>query len=395
MFRALNPKAYEVGGAVRDGLLGLPPKDRDFVIECSEEEFRTHFPEAPKLVGKKFPVFIIEGNEVALTRTEKSGCTPGRGDFEITGVGVEIEKDLGRRDFTICSMARSVSTGELLDPHGGEEDLKAGLLRTINEKAFEEDGTRLLRGARFSARFGFEIEGHTMDLMRASAANVHSAQLEQVHEEMEKMYASSPKPSVFFRILAETGVLAELFPILDDLRKVPAGPAGHHGEDTAFDHTMKAVDRAKEMGYPFSVFLAALFHDVGKGTTKPEILPHHYAHEFRGHRMLEEFLATQKFRAHENKLILTVALEHMVVHFLPKMKPVKLVRFFRRVRQTFPEYVMACDCDHPLDEERLVVMARLMEAFQTAVVEIPTSVKDKAEFAERVFTRRYTELLHE
>jgi tRNA nucleotidyltransferase (CCA-adding enzyme) len=392
MFRGLNSKSFSVGGSVRDELLGLTPKDRDFVVECTEEEFRLHFPDVP-MVGKSFPVFLVEGHEVALTRTERSLGTPGRGDFELTAVGVPIGEDLGRRDFTICSMARSHSTGELIDPHGGSEDLRAGLIRTVNEKAFVEDATRLLRGARFAARFGFEIEAHTLELMRVSAANIHSVVPEQVHEELEKMYAQAQRPSVFFQVLADTGVLAELFPILEALRHVPAGPAGHHGDDTAFDHTMKAVDRAKDKGYPFRVFLAALFHDVGKGTTKPEILPHHYAHEFRGHRMLVEFLATQKFRAHENKLILEVAREHMVVHFLPKMKAIKLVRFFRKVRQTVDEYLMACDCDHPLDESRLEVVARLKEAFATAVVEIPASVKDKGEFAERVFTRRYMELI--
>lgn len=266
-FKQLQSKAFRVGGNVRDEFLGLPCSDEDYVVEATEEQFRAVFPDAP-FVGKDFPVFLVDGEDTALTRTEKSTGS-GYGDFELDKVGVSIEEDLGRRDFTINSMARRMDDDSLVDPFNGAEDLANGILRTVFSQAFEEDPVRILRGARLAARFGFKFEEQTFGLMYAAAPLLTFVTKERIALEFEKMYKSAEKPSVFFRHLANLDALKHIVAPLDALRFVPAGPVQYHGKKTGFAHTMEVIDRCKANGYSFKVFMGALAHDFGKATTVP------------------------------------------------------------------------------------------------------------------------------
>jgi tRNA nucleotidyltransferase (CCA-adding enzyme) len=260
----LADKTYIVGGFVRDSIMGIPSEDIDFAVEATKEEFERVFPHA-SLVGTDFPVYLIKGEEVALTRTEKS-TGDKYGDFSVT-TGVPIRDDLGRRDFTINSIAKKITTGEIIDPYVGQADIGSKILRTIFDSAFDEDPVRILRAARMTARFDLVIEPETSLKLHESAHKLAHVTKERIVLEFEKMFKQSRKPSIFFRVLEDVGALKHIFPALSKLTTVPAGPGAHHGDDTAFDHTMKAIDRSKDMDVEFHVFMGVLVHDLGKGTT--------------------------------------------------------------------------------------------------------------------------------
>lgn len=226
MFKELSHKAFAVGGSIRNELLGREAKDQDFVIEdISEEELLAVFPEAKK-VGVDFPVFLINGNEVALARTELS-TGDGYNDF-VFEAGVSIHEDLGRRDLTINSIARNVATGELVDPHNGVADIEARLIRTINKAAFLEDPVRIYRAVRFAVEFEFDIEASTAQLIREAKQKLHAVTAERVELELRKVFERCDKPSRFFEILLELDILDVHFKPLADLDKVPAGPQKWH-----------------------------------------------------------------------------------------------------------------------------------------------------------------------
>ena len=396
MFRELNHKTYHVGGSVRDELLGKVPKDYDFVIEATEEEFRKHFPceQTYPLVGTDKPVFLVQGNDVALTRTEESTGN-GYGDFVCKDVGVPILEDLGRRDFTICSMARHYVTGDLLDPHNGQEDLERKLIRTVFEQAFVEDPVRILRAARFAARFEFTIETRTMELMRESAHMLQYATKERIVKELEEMYAKAYTPSIFFKVLAEADALKYQFPELEALRHVPAGPNQYHGDNTGFDHTMEAIDRARDFGYSFDVFLAALAHDFGKATTPSDVLPHHYGHEVRSEKIARVFVENHRFTHRAKKFIPKAARNHMYLHLLDKMKPVKLIRMYRSVgRDFFQDFIKVGMCDHPMEETQLFILGCITRAVaQTRIELTPETLKKGNEAVTAFVETRQAETL--
>ncbi len=231
MFRELNDRAYICGGFVRDEILGLKPQDRDFVIEATEEEFETVFPDAKK-VGVSFPVYLHPdtGEEIALTRAEK--CT-GNGEyqkFDVTKIGIPIIEDLQRRDFTINSIAKHYVTGEILDPTNGVEDLKNKVLRCVNPLAFKDDALRIYRAARFVARFDLAIESQTYFIMFCNSKRLEMIEKERVVIELQKVYAQCEKPSRFFYILHDLHCLHYHFKPLYDLTLVPAGPAPYHSK---------------------------------------------------------------------------------------------------------------------------------------------------------------------
>lgn len=388
MFKELNNKAYRVGGCVRDKLLGKEPHDVDYVIEATEEEFRKVFPDVEH-VGKNFPVFLIGGNEVALTRTEK--CVgEGYTDYEVTGVGVPIEDDLLRRDFTINSIAEHVVTGAIVDPTGGRKDLEARTLRCSNPDAFSDDPLRIYRGVRFAGRFGLKIESDTLAMMNENSFKLYKVKPERVVLELEKMYESCEKPSMFFKYLVKIGALSVHFDPLTNLLVVPGGPEKYHGKNTAFDHTMEVIDRCKEKGFSFDCFIACLFHDLGKGTTKAEILPHHYGHEMRSFFILVEgFFDQHRFSARTMKLAACVARHHMNMHFLSDMKTRKAVKFFRGIpRDLKSDFLKCCDCDHKLSMPVIKTWAAIETAFDQTEIVIPHDCKDPNEFVTNLIAKQ-------
>jgi tRNA nucleotidyltransferase (CCA-adding enzyme) len=390
MFGKLNHKAFKVGGCVRDEILGFPVTDFDYVLEADTDEFLLTFPDA-ETVGKDFPVYLIQGNEVSLTRTEKSTGT-GYGDFELTGVGVSLVDDLGRRDFTINAVAQHVLTNEIVDPFCGVQHMRTRTLQMINPIAFEEDPVRILRGARFVARFNMGIESKTADAMSKNAFRLEFVTKERIALEFKKVYEQAEKPSIFFETLAMLDALKVIFPDLDALRFVTAGPNEFHGGKTAFEHTMDAINRAKENKYGFKVFMAALVHDLGKGTTKPEILPHHYGHENGSARLAEKFFSENRFDANVSRFCTLFAKLHMRAHLMEKMKPIKRVRFVKSIRKDEREdFLNAHNTDHPMDAVREDSFRKVFAALNTKV-EVPDGTKDPKTFVERFFVRVLREI---
>src|SRR5690606_2828928 len=277
--RCAGGNLYLVGGAVRDQLMGKTPKDKDYCVTgISAEEFSRLFPEAI-LTGKDFPVFRIDGEEYALARTERK---TGRGykGFQVdSSPEVTIEEDLKRRDLTINSVAIEVATGEVVDPFGGVEDIRRGIIRATSE-AFREDPLRVYRAARFAARFGFRVEPGTLAMMRDMKEELPALTPERVGLEVIKALETE-NPSIFFRVLAEAEVLDVHFPELSALIGVPQPPE-HHPEGDAFEHSMQVLEAMARMTKDPVLRWVAVVHDVGKGVTPKELLPKHHGHEKAG-----------------------------------------------------------------------------------------------------------------
>ena len=401
MFKTLAHKTYAVGGSIRNEFLGLEAKDLDFVVaETSVAEFEVIFPDVAK-VGNNFPVYLVpdatgEKHEVALARVETSTGDSYQ-DFSFVA-GVTIEEDLGRRDFTINSMARNVVTGELVDPYNGQKDLKLGLIRTINPNAFIDDSLRILRGIRFANEFGMVIEADTFFQMKEARYLLKAIPSERVLAELEKNYKRSEKPSRFFKLLLEMDALQIHFKPLFVMSKVTAGPNQFHNGKTAFEHAMDSFDYAKEHGYSFDIALAGLFHDTGKGVTKKSILPHHFSHELMSYAINKKFVEQHRFTTHQAELIVMFAKNHMYFHLLEKIKnPIKLVKFYKRIRKFAPEMILAANTDHELSEGKLVIMDRLERTFKEAVIDIPKEILKKGKesvviFVDNQYSQKYKEL---
>ena len=272
---------YLVGGAVRDGLLGIRGSDRDWVVVGSTPEAMVAAGYRP--VGKDFPVFLHPqtGEEYALARTErKSGH--GYHGFQIyASPDVTLEEDLIRRDLTINAMAQDPLTGQIVDPHGGQQDLAARVLRHVSA-AFTEDPVRILRLARFAARFhAFTVADDTLALMRQMVADGEVDHLvpERVWQELARGLMEA-KPSRMYEVLRACGALARLLPEVDALWGVPQRAEYHPEVDTGV-HLMMVLDMAARLQAPLTVRYACLGHDLGKGTTPADVLPRHIGHEGR------------------------------------------------------------------------------------------------------------------
>jgi len=280
---------YVAGGWVRDMFMGRTPYDKDYVI-CGTDEasFVAKFPEAKK-VGSSFPVFLLEIDgkkcEVAFARTERK-AGPGYKGFAVSfGPDVTIYDDLYRRDTTMNSMAWSPQTLGLIDPYKGREDIRNRIIRATSEH-FVEDPVRALRAARQAAQFEFQIEPRTMEMMRQCRAELACEPKERLLSEMD-MALSAPKPSIFFRVLREAGLLETVFPWIFRLIGKEQSPE-YHPEGDAFEHAMIVLDDVALLTPRIEVRFAALMHDIGKGMTPDDILPHHYGHEERGLEVLRD-----------------------------------------------------------------------------------------------------------
>ena len=287
MARALPQpvRTFRVGGSVRDELLGRPQADRDWVVVGATPE--TMIASGFRPVGRDFPVFLHPETreEYALARTERKHGTGYRGFEFFASPDVTLEQDLARRDLTVNAMARD-ERGALIDPYGGERDLARGVLRHVSP-AFAEDPLRVLRVARFAARFGFSVAPETEALMRAIVRSGELATLapERVWQEVARGLMEA-QPSAMLAVLRQCGALAALLPEVDALYGVPQPPF-HHPEIDAGVHVAQALDFAAARGDVLPVRYAILAHDLGKGATPRERWPRHVAHEARGLKLAE------------------------------------------------------------------------------------------------------------
>ncbi|KHT23968.1 multifunctional CCA addition/repair protein [Pectobacterium carotovorum] len=322
-------KIYLVGGAVRDSLLGLPVTEKDWVVVGATPE--NLLAQGYQQVGKDFPVFLhpISRDEYALARTERKSGKGYTGFVCHAAPDVTLEQDLLRRDLTINAIART-ERGDLIDPYHGRRDLENRLLRHVSD-AFSEDPLRVLRVARFAARFahlGFQIAEETMALMQKMAHEGELAYLtpERVWKETEKALGTS-SPDVYFQVLRDCGALAVLFPEIDNLYGVPA-PAKWHPEIDTGIHTMMTVAMAARLSPEIDVRFATLCHDLGKGLTPPELWPRHHGHGPAGVKLVEALCQRLRVPNPIRDLAKLVAEYHDLVHTVQVLQPKTLLKLF-------------------------------------------------------------------
>ncbi|NIF99808.1 multifunctional CCA addition/repair protein [Burkholderia sp. Ax-1720] len=348
-------KIYAVGGAIRDELLGVPVQDRDYVVVGATPEQLAAQGYRP--VGKDFPVFLHPRTheEYALARTERKTAAGYHGFQFYFAPDVTLEEDLARRDLSINAMARELSpdgslVGPVVDPFDGRADLAAKRFRHVGP-AFVEDPVRILRIARFAARFAdFTVAPETLALMRemVTAGEVDALVPERVWQELSRGLMEA-KPSRMFEVLRECGALARILPEVDALFGVPQRADYHPEVDTGV-HVMMVVDYAARHGYTLPVRFAALTHDLGKATTPEHVLPRHIGHEGRSVDLLKPLSERLRVPNECRDLALLVAREHGNLHQVMKMGAAALVRFLERADALrkpgrFAEMLQACESD--------------------------------------------------
>jgi len=341
-------KIYAVGGSVRDELLGLPVADRDYVVVGATPEQMVELGYRP--VGKDFPVFLHPQTheEYALARTERKTARGYHGFEFHTEPDVTLEQDLARRDVTINALARD-EAGNLVDPFGGVADLKARVLRHVGT-AFVEDPVRILRVARFAARFGFAIASETLDLMQRMVASGEADALvaERVWQELARGLMEK-QPSRMLQVLRDCGALARILPELDALFGVPQ-PAEHHPEVDTGAHMLLVLDYAAAQGFPLEVRFAALTHDLGKGTTPRSEWPRHIAHEERSAGLALGVCERWRVPHECRDLALLAAQHHGVIHRALELKPATILKLLQacdawRRPERFAQLLDVCACD--------------------------------------------------
>ena len=370
---------YLVGGAVRDRLLGRPVQERDWVVvgACAQAMKARGF----KPVGRDFPVFLHpdSGEEYALARTERK---TGRGyhgfDFH-AAPDVTLEQDLARRDLTINAMAQAPD-GSLIDPFGGQADLAARRLRHVSP-AFREDPVRILRLARFAARFQplrFRVADETLALCREMVAAGEADALvpERVWQELSRALME-PAPSACIRVLRECGALARVLPEVDRLFGVPQRPQYHPEVDTG-EHLLLALDQSARLQATLEVRFAVLMHDLGKGVTPAEILPGHQGHEAAGVPLVREVCARLRVPRACRDLALAVTRWHLHSHRALELRPATLLKLlealdaFRRPERV-DQFASACEADargRTGLEDRPYPQARFLRAARDAAAAV-------------------------
>ena len=341
-------KTYLVGGAVRDKLLGLPVKDRDWVVigatpkKMIEEGFEP--------IGENFPVFLHPktNEEYALARTERKSGKGYKGFVFYSSPKVTLEDDLKRRDLTINAIAED-ENGELIDPYGGEADLKNGILRHVSP-AFVEDPLRVLRIARFAACFGFKIADETIKLLHiiSKSNELDTLTPERVWSEMEKALAGK-YPTRFILALRSCNALKILFPEIDALFGIPQDKK-YHPEIDVGRHTLMALNQSVQLSSDPIVRFSVLVHDLGKATTPKEQLPNHDGHETRGINIIDSFCERYKIPNKYHDLAACVSEFHIDCHQIQEMEPKEILErlekldAFRRPER-FKKFLIACESD--------------------------------------------------
>ena len=341
-------KTYLVGGAVRDKLLGLPVKDRDWVVigatpkKMIEEGFEP--------IGENFPVFLHPKTkeEYALARTERKSGKGYKGFVFYSSPKVTLEDDLKRRDLTINAIAED-ENGELIDPYGGEADLKNGILRHVSP-AFVEDPLRVLRIARFAACFGFKIADETIKLLHiiSKSNELDTLTPERVWSEMEKALAGK-YPTRFILALRSCNALKILFPEIDALFGIPQDKK-YHPEIDVGRHTLMALNQSVQLSSDPIVRFSVLVHDLGKATTPKEQLPNHDGHETRGINIIDSFCERYKIPNKYHDLAVCVSEFHIDCHQIQEMQPKEILErlekldAFRRPER-FKKFLIACESD--------------------------------------------------
>jgi tRNA nucleotidyltransferase (CCA-adding enzyme) len=330
-------KTYIVGGAVRDELLGVTVKDRDYVVVGATPEQMISLGYAP--VGKDFPVFLhpVTHEEYALARTERKTAPGYKGFVFHTDAGVTLEEDLIRRDLTVNAMAKDADGG-IVDPFGGRQDLAQHIFRHVSP-AFAEDPVRILRVARFAARFPqFSVAPETNLLMQkmVAAGEVDALVPERVWQELARGLMEQ-QPSRMFAVLRDCGALQRILPELDVLWGVPQ-PALHHPEIDTGVHVMMVIDYAAQKNYSLPIRCAALLHDLGKGVTPPELWPRHHGHEMHSVKLADAVCKRLKIPNECRDLALVTAREHGNIGRALELRAATIVTLFEhRGRTGFAE----------------------------------------------------------
>ncbi|KNZ34130.1 MAG: phosphatase [Methylibium sp. NZG] len=379
-------KVYLVGGAVRDRLLGLPVTDRDWtVVGGSPDELLAA---GYRMVGRDFPVFIHPqtGEEYALARTERK-TAPGYAGFSFhSAPDVTLEQDLARRDLTINAIAQD-EAGSIVDPHGGQRDLAAKVLRHVSP-AFAEDPVRILRLARFAARFGeFAVASETMALCRTMVASgeVDALVPERVWQELSRGLMEAHPPRLF-EVLRDCGALARLLPEVDRLWGVPQRPEHHPEVDTGV-HLMMVLQMSARLQASLPVRFACLCHDLGKGTTRPDEWPRHIGHEQRSVKLLRAVCDRLRVPVDCRELAEVVASEHGNIHRSGDLNATAVLRLLERCDalrrpQRFADALLACECDARgrlgLEESPYPQRERLLRALALAQVDTAALAADAA-----------------
>ena len=391
---------YIVGGAVRDELLGRPVVDRDYVVVGASPQAMLDKGFRP--VGKDFPVFLHPETqeEYALARTERKTGRGYHGFAFHAAPDVTLEQDLARRDLTINAMARAAD-GTLIDPFCGQRDLKAKILRHVGP-AFAEDPVRILRIARFAARFGdFSLAPETLELMRSMVAAGEADHLvaERVWQELAKGLMEA-LPSRMFAVLRECGALARLLPEVEALFGVPQRADYHPEVDTGV-HTLMVVDEAARRNFALPVRFAALTHDLGKATTPADILPRHHGHEARSVRLVGTLCERLRVPGDCRDLALLAARYHGDIHRAAELRATTLVTLLERTDalrrpERFSQLLQACQCDfngrlgwqdRPYDSPQHL-LAALAAVNGIEAGKIAAACDDKAKIPERIHAAR-------
>ena len=344
---------YKVGGAVRDALMGLPVHDHDWVVVGASPQQMLEAGYLP--VGKDFPVFLHPQTheEYALARTERKTARGYHGFAFHAAPDVTLEQDLARRDLSINAMAQPADAqglDGLVDPFGGAADVRGRVLRHVSD-AFREDPVRILRLARFAARFAdFTVAEGTQVLMRAMVEDgeVDALVAERVWQELARGLMER-RPSRMFEVLRASGALARLLPEVDARWGVPQR-ADHHPEVDTGVHLMLVLDMAAALDAPLAVRFACLCHDLGKATTPADLLPRHHGHEQRSARLLKGLSERLRVPTECRELADVVAREHGNIHRSGELGAAALVRLFERcdaIRKParFEQVLIACECD--------------------------------------------------
>ncbi len=342
-------QVYCVGGAVRDELLGLKVKDKDYVVVGSTP--KSMLDAGYKPVGKDFHVYLHPKthDEYALARTERKTAKGYKGFVVHASPEVTLEEDLARRDLTINAIAKD-SAGNLIDPFNGVADIKSKTLRHVSN-SFIEDPVRILRAARFTARFtDFTIASETLALMcqMVVAGEVDALVAERVWQELATGLMEQ-KPSRMFEVLRDCGALQKILPELDKLWGVPQPPQHHPEVDTGV-HVMMVIDYAAKQNFNLPVRFAALMHDLGKGTTPADILPRHIGHEVRSVGLLKDICKRLRVPNDCKELGVIVAKFHGKLHQVSHMRPSTVVEFLTeldaiRQPERFKDFLKACEAD--------------------------------------------------